>query len=164
MASNDPPGSDGRAHAAHGGAGGAVSRRDDDTGSGPITWHTMAGASLVRIVGDVDLDVTAALREVLDAAVTAHAWVIVDVSRGAIVDSVALSVLVSASSVARRRGGGLLLAAPSRFLRAVLQSSRQAAAFTVFDTVPQAMTAALTSRHVAPGRPDLPRQRALLDH
>lgn len=115
-----------------------------------ITRHTMDGASLVQIVGDVDLDVVTHLRAVLDAAVGAHAWVIVDLSRARTIDSVGLSVLVAAGHAARRKGGELLLAAPPSFLQTVLRSTRMATTFPVHDNVPRAMTAALLGRKASP--------------
>jgi anti-anti-sigma regulatory factor len=81
------------------------------------------------------------LRAALEAAVRTHAWVIVDLSRAGTVDSVGLSVLVTASFAARRAGGDLLLAGPSPVLRSVLRSARPATAFAVHDTLPQAISA-----------------------
>jgi anti-anti-sigma factor len=107
-----------------------------------ITQHVMAGISVVRVVGDIDLDVVTTLRAALDAAIAAQEWVIVDLSRAETVDSVGLSVLVTASFAARRAGGDLLLAAPSRFLSSVLRSARLATVLAVYDTLPQAISAA----------------------
>jgi anti-anti-sigma factor len=119
----------------------ATTRRGEPFERVLISQHTTAGVSVVRVVGDIDLDAVTTLRTTLDAAIAAHAWVIVDLSRARTVDSVGLSVLVSASFAARRADGDLLLAAPSRFLCSVLRSARLPTAFAVFDTLPQALSA-----------------------
>jgi anti-anti-sigma factor len=133
---------DGREQAMSDVVAGVTSRRGGTRDRVLITRHAVAGASLVRVIGDIDLDAVTTLRAALDAAVATHAWVIVDLSRTGTVDSVGLSVLVTANLAARRAGGGLLLAAPSPFLRSVLRSARPVTAFAVHDTLPQAMTAA----------------------
>jgi anti-anti-sigma factor len=118
----------------------------DVTETTQIVSRGMAGASVVRIVGDVDLAVAARLREVLDSVLAAHAWVIVDLRRAEAVDSIGLGVLLAARQAARRRDGDLVLAAVPPFVRSVLSAARLASAFTTFDTVPQAITFALRSR------------------
>ena len=124
-----------------------------------ITLRTTAGASLVQLVGDMDLDVVARLRTTLGVAMAAHCWLIVDLSRVRHVDSVALNALVQAGLTARRNGGDLLVAAPPAALRAVLRSARLATVFLVYDTVPQAMTAALLGRSATREPVVPPRQR-----
>lgn len=120
----------------------ATTRRGDASERVLITQHAVADISVVRVVGDIDLDAVTALRAALDAAVAAHAWVIVDLSRAGTVDSIGLSVLVTASFAARRANGDLLLVTPSRFLSSVLRSARLATAFAVYGTLPQAISAA----------------------
>jgi len=110
----------------------------------PITTYSLTGASLVRLVGDIDLDVVPALQTAFESAAAAHSWVIVDLSRVRIIESVGLSVLVTAGFVARKDGGDLLVAAPPKFLR----TARLAATLSVYDTLPQAMTAALRRRNI----------------
>jgi anti-anti-sigma factor len=119
-----------------------VRRADDTRATGRVSQHSMTSASLVRVVGDVDTDVVAELRTALDTAVAEHPRVIVDLTRAATIDSVGLGTVVRARQAARRRGGDLLLAAPSRFVRTVLHTMRLDGAFPTFDTVPQAMSAA----------------------
>jgi anti-sigma B factor antagonist len=133
---------DGQAQAIGAVADGATIRRDDNSGRVSITQHAAADISVVRVVGDIDLDAVCTLRAALEAAVVAHAWVIVDLSRAGTVDSVGLSVLVTASLSARRANGDLLLVTPSRFLSSVLRSARLATAIAVYDTLPQAISAA----------------------
>ncbi len=109
-----------------------------------VSEHVMDGASLVRVVGDLDLDDLPELREVLQTALARHPWVIVDLSAAGIIGSVALSPLLAATQSARRLGGDVLLASPSPLVRTVLRGARLDTAFRSFDTVPQAMSAALS--------------------
>jgi anti-anti-sigma factor len=135
-------------------------RRTDKTpATGRVSQHSMSSASLVRVVGDVDTDVVAELRAALESAVAKHPRVIVDLTRATTIDSVGLSTVVRARQAARRRGGDLMLAAPSRFVRTVLHTMRLDGAFHTFDTVPQAMSAvraepALAAAGQRPGGPD----------
>lgn len=151
---NDAP-----AQPAHDGAPGDTAQRGGITQTASITRHTMAGTSLVRLICDIDHDLVANLRTTLDAAAAAHAWVIVDLGRVRGIGSVGLSVLVTASLAARRAGGDLLLAAPPPLVHAVLRSVRLATAFSVYETLPQALTAALVGASVPPDSAVLTRQR-----
>ncbi|MCY1143658.1 STAS domain-containing protein [Actinoplanes sp. Pm04-4] len=99
-------------------------------------------AALVRVTGDIDLDVIGALRDVLDNAVALRPVVIVDLVSAGTVDSLGLAVLTGARDATRRRGGDLVLVASNQFIRGVLTARRLQTAFRVFDTVPQAITAA----------------------
>jgi anti-anti-sigma factor len=81
-----------------------------------------------------------------------------DLTRAATIDSVGLGAVVRARQAARRRGGDLLLAAPSRFVQTVLHTMRLDGAFPTFDSVPQAMSAVRADPRVAAaGRPDAER-------
>ncbi|WP_221329223.1 STAS domain-containing protein [Actinoplanes sp. L3-i22] len=108
-----------------------------------IVVHTMTGMCLIRLVGDVDLAVAARLRATLAAAVAEQPWIIVDLSRVGAIDSVALGVLAAAGQAARRGPGGLLLAAAPPFVTEVLRAARLSTVFTMFATVPAAMTTVL---------------------
>jgi anti-anti-sigma factor len=110
-----------------------------------IVLRSMAGVSVVRIVGDVDLAVATRLRATFESALAMHPWIIVDLRRADAVDSAGLGVLIAARHGARRRGGDLVLAAAPAFFLSVLHAARLGTAFTTFDTVPQAMTFALRS-------------------
>ncbi|GIE28556.1 hypothetical protein Ait01nite_016010 [Actinoplanes italicus] len=111
-----------------------------------ITVHAMAGASVVRVIGDLDLAVATRLRTALDAALATSPWLIVDLRQAEAVDSVGLGVLIAAHQAARRQGGDLLLAAAPPFFLSVLRAARLGSVFMTFDTVPQAITFALAPR------------------
>lgn len=108
-----------------------------------ITVHAMAGATVLRLVGDLDLAVATRLRTTLDAALSGGPWIIVDLRQVEAVDSVGLGVLIAARQAARRSGGDLLLAAAPPLFVSVLQAARLGSVFVTFDTVPQAITFAL---------------------
>jgi anti-anti-sigma factor len=108
-----------------------------------IVLRGLAGASVVRVVGDVDLAVAGRLRATFESALAAHPWIIVDLRGADAVDSVGLGVLVAARQAARRRSGDLVLAAVPAFVTSVLRAARLGSAFTTFDSVPQAITYAL---------------------
>ncbi|GAA4954749.1 STAS domain-containing protein [Actinoplanes utahensis] len=130
-----------------------IDEHEDHLGShARIMAHAMAGASVIRLVGDIDLEVAAALRTTLDTALTASPWAIVDLRQVGAVDSVGLGVLIAARHAARRQGGDVLLAAAPPFFLAVLRAARLGAVFSTFATVPQAITWALSPRAVPDAR------------
>lgn len=113
-----------------------------DGGGSRVSVAVTAPAVLVRVTGDIDDDVVPALRSTLDSAMALRPYVIVDLSTAETITSPGLGTLVRARTAVRQRDGELLLAAPSRFVRTVLWTMRLHTAFRMFDTVPQAITAA----------------------
>ncbi|MEV4704322.1 STAS domain-containing protein [Actinoplanes sp. NPDC049316] len=107
-------------------------------------------AVLIRVTGDIDLDLVPDLRTGLETAVALRPYVIVDLTAARTVDSLGLGALVRGRSAARQRGGDLLLVAPSRFVQTVVRTMRLHRAFRMFDTVPQAITAALAADDAVP--------------
>ncbi|MEU4689437.1 STAS domain-containing protein [Actinoplanes sp. NPDC023714] len=99
-------------------------------------------ATVVRVDGSVDLAVVDELRAVLDEAVVLRPYVIVDLTTAMAIDSLGLGTLIRTRNVARRGGGDVLLVGPSPFLRTMLGALRAHTAFAVYETVPQAMSAA----------------------
>ncbi|MEV4280560.1 STAS domain-containing protein [Actinoplanes xinjiangensis] len=114
-------------------------------GDARIVVRHMAGASVVRVVGDVDLAVAGRLRATFESALAMDPWIIVDLRRTEAVDSVGLGVLLAARQAARRRSGDLVLAAAPAYVVSVIRAARLGAVFPMFDTVPQAITYALRS-------------------
>lgn len=106
-----------------------------------VTVTDTGAATVVRVEGDVDLDVIGELRAALDDAVTRRPYVIVDLAVTGI-DSLGIGTLVRARNVARRAGGDVVLAGPSPFVRTLLRTMRLDTAFQVYRTVPQAITVA----------------------
>ncbi len=129
----------------HDNGSGWASAAPEVTGGTRITVHELAGASMVQIIGDVDLAVAARLRTAFTEALARDPWIIVDLRRTGSVDSVGLGVLVAAQQGARRQAGDLLLAAAPPFFVSVLRAARLHTVFPAFDTVPQAITHALAA-------------------
>jgi anti-sigma B factor antagonist len=102
-------------------------------------------AAVVRVTGDIDLDVVADLRAGLENAAALRPYVIADLTGAGTIDSLGLGALVRGRGAARQRGGDLLLVAPSRFVQTVLRTMRLHTAFRTFGTVPQAITAAVAA-------------------
>lgn len=111
----------------------------DTAPTGRVSGRQTEAGAVVRVAGDVDIDVVGELRAALDAAVEAHPRVVVDLGGAGTIDSVGLSALVRGRQAARKRGGDLVLAAPSRFVRTVLHTMRLDAAFPIFDSVAAAV-------------------------
>lgn len=107
-----------------------------------VSQYLLPAAALVCVVGDVDVAAVPALRVALDRAVRARPRVIVDLARVSSIEALGLGTLGAGRRMARRRGGDLVLAAPAEVVRTALRSGRRHAEFAIFDTLPQAMTAA----------------------
>ena len=110
--------------------------------AGRVSLETRPALALVGVTGDIDSQMICELRTALDRAIAARSTVVVDLSKLCRIDSAALGVLVHAHNAARRRGGDLALAAPSRFVRMVLRTMHLQRALPTTDTVRQALTAA----------------------
>jgi anti-anti-sigma factor len=114
-------------------------------GTGPrVSIAVTSPAALVRVSGDVDVGIVPALRTTLDNAVALRPFVIVDLTAAGTIVPDGLGTLIRARTASRRRGGELLLAAPYQVVRTTLWSMRLHTVFRIFDSVPEAITAALT--------------------
>jgi anti-sigma B factor antagonist len=110
--------------------------------SGRVSVQVLSAAAVVRVTGDVDMDVCDELRSALQSAVAARRQVVVDLTRAGVIDSAGLGALVRARNAARQRAGELILAGPSRFVQTVLRTMRLHTAFRVFSSAEQAVAAA----------------------
>jgi anti-sigma B factor antagonist len=102
-----------------------------------LTGHP--GAAVVRVHADLDDQVAALLRDTLADAVDRYGDVVVDLAGAHTLDPAGLGVLVRAHRHARRRDGNLCLAAPSRFVVAVLHTMHVDGVFPIFDDCPSAL-------------------------
>lgn len=98
-------------------------------------------AAIVRVAADLDAGVADELRSMLETAVAARRYVVVDLTEAGTIDSAGLGALVRARNAARRRSGELILAGPSRFVQTVLRTMRLHTAFRTFPSVEQAVAA-----------------------
>ncbi|MEU8663033.1 STAS domain-containing protein [Actinoplanes philippinensis] len=80
---------------------------------------------------DVDVEVSAVLREALEQALEGHRHLVMDMHAAQIIDSTGLGMLVRAHQHAKQRGGTLTLVAPSRYVRTVLHTMRLEGVFGI---------------------------------
>lgn len=112
--------------------------------------------AVVRVTGDIDMDVAADLDTAIESALAVDPNIVVDLTRAGTIDSAGLGALVRGRNAARRHEGELVLTGPSRFVQTVLRTMRLHTAFRVFATVEQAVVAVRGQRrwilHRATGR------------
>lgn len=88
--------------------------------------------TVVAPLSDLDQQIADAVRPAVMEAATAGRHIVVDLHASGVVDSAGLGLLVRAHREAKNRGGLLVLAAPSRFVRTVLHTMRLDAMFQTF--------------------------------
>ena len=93
------------------------------------------GTAVVALEGDVDLESSPAVREVLLKSVDNGRDVIVDLSAVSYIDSSGIATLVEAFQIARRKGTGFALASVSAAALRVFQLARLDKVFTIHETV-----------------------------
>lgn len=115
----------------------------DELRSAParFTLHRKPDAVVVAATGDMRQQTAEDLRALLATAIDAGRPVVLDLEGVNVVDSVSLGVLVRARQEARRREIPLCLAAPSRFVLAVLHTMRLRHAFPVYGSRAEAIAA-----------------------
>ncbi|MDR7276259.1 STAS domain-containing protein [Catenuloplanes atrovinosus] len=97
-------------------------------------------AAIVEVRGDIDRLLVSTMQAALGRAAALHRNIALDMSAVQLVDPIGLGVLVRGHVRARKRGGHLCLAAPSRFVLTVLHTMRLDDALPVFDDLPSALT------------------------
>ena len=94
--------------------------------------------ALIRVHGDLDLEMAPDLRDALGWAVDGHRGVVIDLAGAPRLDSAGLGVLIRAHGRARHRDGVICLVAPSRFVLTVLHTMHVDGVFPIFDDCPSA--------------------------
>jgi anti-anti-sigma factor len=89
--------------------------------------------ALVRVHGDLDIEMAPDLRAALGWAVDRYHGVVVDLTGVPRVDSAGLGVLIRAYGWARHHDGVLCLVGPSRFVLTVLHTMHVDGVFPIFD-------------------------------
>ncbi len=103
-----------------------------------LTTDTAEGASIIHVVGELDLSTTAVFEAQLEQSLPSGRVVVV-LAECTFVDSSALRSLVRAERAAREGGGGLAIVAPSQPARRVLEVSALDRVMPVFETVAEAV-------------------------
>jgi len=141
---NIKPPDDGRAHAAHARSEGSVA--EIEGAAVPerllITRTTTGdGVILVVLTGEVDLDGSGHLRDVLLSSVESAPGTVVDFGEVGFLDSSGINVLISAHRAAESRGVFFRLAAPRDAVERVLRLVGVDALIPCYPSVEQALTA-----------------------
>ncbi|MEU3660132.1 STAS domain-containing protein [Streptomyces sp. NPDC032940] len=97
--------------------------------------------SLVTVAGEVDLDGSSQLRDVLLACVETAPCTVADFSEVAFLDSSGINVLISAHQAAESRGVPFRLAAPQEAVLRVLRLVGVDALIPCYPTVDEALAA-----------------------
>ena len=104
-----------------------------------LTTGTDGGASIIHVVGELDLSTIAALDAELELSLPAGR-VVVNLSECTFIDSSALRSLVRAQRAVSEGGGSLALVAPSQPARRVLEVAALDRFIPVFETVAEAVS------------------------
>lgn len=104
-----------------------------------LTTGTDGGASIIHVVGELDLSTIAALDAELKLSLPAGRVVVI-LSECTFIDSSALRSLVRAQRAVREGGGSLALVAPSQPARRVLEVAALDRFIPVFETVAEAVS------------------------
>ena len=104
-----------------------------------LTTGTDGGASIIHVVGELDLSTIAALDAELELSLPAGR-VVVNLSECTFIDSSALRSLVRAQRAVSEGGGSLALVAPSQPARRVLEVAALDHFIPVFETVAEAVS------------------------
>jgi anti-sigma B factor antagonist len=104
-----------------------------------LTTDRVDDASIIQVVGELDLSTVAAFDAELEQSLPTGR-VIVVLSECTFIDSSALRSLVRAQRTAREGGGGLALVAPSQPARRVIEVAALDRFMPVFETVTEAVT------------------------
>ncbi|WP_051800003.1 STAS domain-containing protein [Catenuloplanes japonicus] len=100
--------------------------------AGALVARDTGEALVAEVTGTVDRRITDTLQAAVEDPAVRCAHVVLDLGGEAIVDPDGLSGLVRVRQACRRRSGAVCLAAPSRFVLAVLHTMRLSEAFPCF--------------------------------
>ncbi|WP_213453498.1 STAS domain-containing protein [Rhizomonospora bruguierae] len=104
-----------------------------------VSLEVLPVVAVVTPHGNLTAGSVGPLRDALERAVAERHTVLLDLAGVHTVDAATLGVVVRAYQRAKHRGGGLHLAAPSRFVLTVLHTMRLHTTFATFDSRGQAL-------------------------
>ncbi|MBC8103988.1 MAG: STAS domain-containing protein [Cytophagales bacterium] len=111
-----------------------------------VVESSAPGVPLVQLRGEIDLHTCPELRAALQRLMEEGKFrIVLNMSEVPYLDSAALGVLVDAVRRARENNGGLYLAQVMTFVRRAFEITRLIRIFPVYDTIDEAVAAALAS-------------------
>jgi anti-anti-sigma factor len=125
-------------------------------GASPDPWIEVLpspatpGVAVIALHGDIDLQISQTLEEILHTALQRRVHLVVDTNDSRLIDCGCLGLLVRARLAAEQHNTILALAGPPALVRLSLEATGLATAFPTFDSRKQAL-AALAGVRRAPG-------------
>ena len=100
------------------------------------------GANVLAIQGDIDLHVSPAITEALDAMIKEKPErIVIDLSRATYIDSAGVAALILAKQELEAYGGKFFLSGVQETIRLILETSRLDRIFWIFPDVDAALAA-----------------------
>ena len=107
-------------------------------------------ANVLPLEGDIDLHVSPAVRESLNAVIKKKSErIVIDFSRATYIDSAGLAALILAMQEVEAYGGSFFLAGLQETLRSIFETSRLDGIFPIFPDVDAALAASESSAILA---------------
>ncbi len=107
-------------------------------------------ANVLPLEGDIDLHVSPAVRESLNALIKKKPErIVIDLSRATYIDSAGLAALILAMQEVEAYGGSFFLAGLQETLRSIFETSRLDGIFPIFPDVDAALAASESSAILA---------------
>src|ERR1041385_6122091 len=98
--------------------------------------------NVLPLEGDIDLHVSPAVRESLDAMIKKKPeWIVIDLSRATYIDSAGVAALIVAKQEVEAYGGKFFLSGVQETIRLILETSRLDRIFWIFQDVDTALAA-----------------------
>ena len=108
-------------------------------------------SNVVPLEGDIDLHVSPAVRESLNAVIRNRPErVVIDLSRATYIDSAGMAVLILAMQEVEAYGGNLFLTGLQETLQSIFESSRLDGVFRIFPNVDAALSTSGSSANLPP--------------
>jgi anti-sigma B factor antagonist len=114
--------------------------RDNASPATPVLHQNRP--NVLPLEGDIDLHVSPAVRESLNAVIEKRPErIVIDLSRATYIDSSGIAVLILAMQQVEAYGGKFFLAGLQETLRSIFETSRLERVFRIFPDVDAALTA-----------------------
>jgi anti-anti-sigma factor len=114
--------------------------REDASPSAPVARQHLS--NILPLEGDIDLHVSPAIRESLNAVIrNKPERIVIDLSRVTYIDSAGIAALILAMQEVEAYGGGFFLAGLQETLQSIFETSRLDGVFQIFPDIDAALAA-----------------------